>query len=78
MFRETTNLKNFVVLVSDASKAEMSRFGKNYMPILFNLYTTQTEVERDPKRMAVLETAKVYLQITDKKVGRWAVGTCVL
>ena len=62
------NAELFVIPSSDASREVMARFAKNYIPIFFNLYTAKPEADRDPKRMAVLETAKVYFQIADPKV----------
>lgn len=35
------------------------------MPILFNLYTTEITLEKDPVRQSLLDTIKTYLQITD-------------
>ncbi|CAH1783394.1 unnamed protein product, partial [Owenia fusiformis] len=49
---------------NDACAEEIGRFAKNFLPILFNMYTTNTEVEKDPKRMAARETIKVYLSVT--------------
>ncbi|KAG9341086.1 hypothetical protein JZ751_019840 [Albula glossodonta] len=54
---------------TEAEKAEVGRFAKNFLPILFNVYSTQpAEGEKDPSRMAVLETIKVYLTITDQQM----------
>ena len=53
---------------SDEDKAAMSQFAKNYMPILFNLFTSNPDNPRDSRRLAVLETIKVYLTITESKV----------
>ncbi|KAF5307989.1 hypothetical protein FQR65_LT06557 [Abscondita terminalis] len=44
---------------------ELSRFDKNYLPILFNLYTTKAkDGEEEGHRLAALETIKVYLTIS--------------
>uniref|UniRef100_A0A646QJB6 RRP12-like protein n=1 Tax=Hemiscolopendra marginata TaxID=943146 RepID=A0A646QJB6_9MYRI len=52
-------------LENDGNKAELKRFAKNYVPILFNLYTIEPEGNKENyERLAVLETLKVYLQIT--------------
>ena len=48
----------------EESKKVMSLFAKNFIPLLFNLYTSDPEAERDPKRMAVLDTAKFYFQVS--------------
>jgi ribosomal RNA-processing protein 12 len=54
---------------NEENKKELAKFAKNYLPILFNLYTTEsTENRRDPAKLAALETVKIYLQITDKEV----------
>lgn len=49
------------------SKNELSLYAKNYLPILFNLYTAE-EKEGDPDKLPILETIRVYLTITDPKV----------
>ena len=53
--------------LSDASKEELSQYSKNYLPILFNLYTAEDN-EGDADKLAILETIRVYLSITDHKV----------
>ncbi|KAL3864637.1 hypothetical protein ACJMK2_006302, partial [Sinanodonta woodiana] len=55
-------------LENDEAKMELARFAKNFLPIFFNLYTTDPEKEKDPTRLAVLETTKCYLQIADKEL----------
>ncbi|XP_064631172.1 RRP12-like protein isoform X2 [Lineus longissimus] len=56
-------------LENEENKKELARFAKNYLPILFNLYTTEsTENTHDPARPAALETIKIYLQIADKEL----------
>ncbi|CAH1115005.1 unnamed protein product, partial [Psylliodes chrysocephalus] len=43
---------------------EMSRFDKNYLPILFNLYTTKPiGTDEEGQRLAALDTTKLYLSI---------------
>ena len=59
----------YVVLFSENCRSEVSRFGKNFVPILLNLFTADPESERDSTRLAVLETLKTYLQIVDTPVG---------
>lgn len=45
---------------------ELSRFAKNYLPILFNLYTTKSNnSEENSQRLAAFETIKIYLSIAD-------------
>ncbi len=50
----------------------LARFAKNYLPLLFNIYTGDMEKSKatgkDTRKLAVLETAKCYLQISDKQV----------
>ncbi|BFY98332.1 hypothetical protein BsWGS_01372 [Bradybaena similaris] len=53
-------------LESDSDKAEIGRFAKNYLPILFNLFTTQSTNEG--MHLAVLETVKKYLLVADSKL----------
>ena len=53
--------------LSDASKKKLSQYSKNYLPILFNLYTAEDN-EGDADKLAILETVRVYLSITDHKV----------
>lgn len=57
----------FCLSLSAESKNELSLYAKNYLPILFNLYTAE-EKEGDPDRLPILETVRVYLSITDHKV----------
>ncbi|XP_048865791.1 RRP12-like protein isoform X2 [Brienomyrus brachyistius] len=52
---------------TEEEKAEVTRFAKNFLPILFNVYSQQPSPgETAPPRMAVLETIKVFLTITDQ------------
>lgn len=46
---------------------ELSSYAKNYLPILFNLYTAE-EKDGDPDKLPILETVRVYLSITDSKL----------
>uniref|UniRef100_A0A3Q2Q955 Ribosomal RNA processing 12 homolog n=1 Tax=Fundulus heteroclitus TaxID=8078 RepID=A0A3Q2Q955_FUNHE len=51
---------------STEERAELGRFSKNFLPILFNVYSQQpAEGESGTYRMAVLDTIKVYLTVTD-------------
>ncbi|KAK6738869.1 hypothetical protein RB195_020767 [Necator americanus] len=45
-------------------------YAKNFMPLLFNLYTTNTEAEVDDKgiKMAVLETIRSYAEVAPKEL----------
>ncbi|KAG8193001.1 hypothetical protein JTE90_028121 [Oedothorax gibbosus] len=59
----TKNLENA------ENREELAKYAKNYLPIFFNLYTTQTkDKEEENTRLAVYSTLKVYLQITDKEL----------
>lgn len=41
---------------------ELSKFAKNYLPILFNLYTTKPHgTDEEGERLAAFETIKVML-----------------
>ncbi|TRZ03628.1 hypothetical protein DNTS_008598 [Danionella cerebrum] len=52
---------------TEEEKAELSRFSKNFLPILFNVYSQQPKPgEMTSARMAVLDTIRVYLTITDQ------------
>jgi hypothetical protein len=62
------------VLLPEADRAEVSRFAKNFLPILFNLYGQPVAAgEAAAPRRAVLETIKTYLTITEAQVsaGPW-------
>ncbi|XP_052773393.1 RRP12-like protein [Mya arenaria] len=54
-------------LSSEEARNELCRFSKNFLPILFNQYTTDPTTEKDMSKLAVLETVKCYLQVTDKE-----------
>ena len=60
---------------AEEEKAEVGRFSKNFLPILFNVYGQQPAAgESATYRMAVLDTIKVYLTVTEIDVSRarWA------
>jgi hypothetical protein len=46
----------------------MSRYAKNYLPIMFNLYTTEIRLEKDPARQSLIDTIKCYMKIADKNL----------
>uniref|UniRef100_A0A3P8ZUF6 Uncharacterized protein n=1 Tax=Esox lucius TaxID=8010 RepID=A0A3P8ZUF6_ESOLU len=53
----------------NTEKAEVGRFAKNFLPILFNVYSQQPAPgDSAPYRMAVLDTIKVYLSVTDQQM----------
>lgn len=46
--------------------AELARFAKNYLPILFNLYTTKPSgTDDEGARLAAFDTIKTYMTITN-------------
>uniref|UniRef100_A0A8D2DDX0 Ribosomal RNA processing 12 homolog n=1 Tax=Sciurus vulgaris TaxID=55149 RepID=A0A8D2DDX0_SCIVU len=54
---------------AEADRAEVSRFAKNFLPILFNLYGQPVAAEDTPApRRSVLETIKTYLTITESQL----------
>ncbi|GIY53891.1 RRP12-like protein [Caerostris extrusa] len=56
-----------LLIKNEEHKGEMSKYAKNYIPILFNLYLTETKNKEEEKiRLAVYETCKLYIQIADR------------
>uniref|UniRef100_A0A452R2D9 Ribosomal RNA processing 12 homolog n=1 Tax=Ursus americanus TaxID=9643 RepID=A0A452R2D9_URSAM len=54
---------------AETDRVEVSRFAKNFLPILFNLYGQPVAAGDTPApRRAVLETVKTYLTITDPQL----------
>uniref|UniRef100_A0A3Q3K3T3 Uncharacterized protein n=1 Tax=Monopterus albus TaxID=43700 RepID=A0A3Q3K3T3_MONAL len=54
---------------TEEEKAEVGRFSKNFLPILFNIYSQQPAAgDSGTYRMAVLDTIKVYLTITETQM----------
>ncbi|KAM3606495.1 uncharacterized protein V6R79_017417 [Siganus canaliculatus] len=54
---------------TEEEKAEVGRFSKNFLPILFNVYSQQPAAgEPGTNRMAVLDTIKVYLTVTETEM----------
>lgn len=54
-------------LITDDDKKELSSYAKNYLPILFNLYTVEDK-DGGPDKLPILETVRAYLTVTDMKV----------
>lgn len=54
--------------LTDKDKAAVSQFAKNYLPIFFNLFTMDPDNPHDGRRLATLETIKVYMSIADTQV----------
>ena len=46
----------------------MSKYAKNYLPIMFNIYTTELRSEKDPIRQSLIDTIKFFLYITDSEL----------
>uniref|UniRef100_A0A7N8XT35 Ribosomal RNA processing 12 homolog n=1 Tax=Mastacembelus armatus TaxID=205130 RepID=A0A7N8XT35_9TELE len=64
-------LRTLINKSCSTEKAEMGRFSKNFLPILFNVYSQQPAAgEPSTFRMAVLDTIKVYLTVTETQVKR--------
>lgn len=64
------SLLSHVYIFAEESKLEVSKFSKNFLPILFNLFTAETDNSKDPVKLAVLETIKCYLQVTEPNVSQ--------
>ena len=64
----------FCIFVIEENIKELARFAKNYLPILFNIYTA-CEEKNDSVSLPILQTLKCYLQITDQQV-RIYLGPC--
>ncbi len=52
----------------DENKILMSKYAKNYLPIMFNIYTTEVRSEKDPIRQSLIDTIKFFLYITDSEL----------
>lgn len=66
------NNKFCLSFAAEEEKAEVGRFAKNFLPILFNVHTQQLAPgESDPSRLAVIDTIRAYLTITDPKVAHF-------
>uniref|UniRef100_A0AAY4CAJ6 RRP12-like protein n=1 Tax=Denticeps clupeoides TaxID=299321 RepID=A0AAY4CAJ6_9TELE len=53
---------------TEEAKAEVGRFAKNFLPILFNVYSQKPTPGDSGTRMAILDTIRVYLSITEPKM----------
>ena len=70
MFRQRCvgfTIFSIYLFLTEENIKELSRFSKNYLPILFNIYTS-CEEKNDSVSLPILQTLKCYLQITDQKV----------
>ncbi|XP_046687227.1 RRP12-like protein, partial [Homalodisca vitripennis] len=66
-------LRHLVTYARDNNRtqdvSELARFAKNYLPILFNLYTTPVKgSDEEGIRLATLETVKVYLSVSPSEL----------
>ncbi|RUS76379.1 hypothetical protein EGW08_015859 [Elysia chlorotica] len=52
---------------NETDKAEVGRFAKNFLPILFNQFTAEGQIDVGT-RLAVLETTKRYFQVSSKEL----------
>ncbi|XP_048362430.1 RRP12-like protein isoform X1 [Sphaerodactylus townsendi] len=54
---------------TDAERAEVGRFAKNFLPILFNAYSQQDAATESPvQRRSVLDTIRAYLTVTETQM----------
>lgn len=73
-------LRNLITSCNDQQDREtIGRFAKNYLPILFNLYTktpsadvsgmkkASSDKAKSPDRLAALETIRLYLRLAEEK-----------
>lgn len=75
--RSSAPFMQTLVLLPEADRAEVSRFAKNFLPILFNLYGQPVADGDTPApRRAMLETIKTYLTITEPQVSWWEGEEC--
>uniref|UniRef100_A0A665UWM2 Uncharacterized protein n=1 Tax=Echeneis naucrates TaxID=173247 RepID=A0A665UWM2_ECHNA len=62
-------LRTIINKSCSTEKTEVGRFSKNFLPILFNVYSQQPAAgESGTYRMAVLDTIKVYLTVTETQM----------
>ncbi|XP_060624215.2 RRP12-like protein [Anolis sagrei] len=54
---------------TEAERAEVGRFAKNFLPILFNVYSQEDNAKESPvNRRAVLDTIRAYLTVTESQM----------
>ena len=53
---------------SDKDAEELKKYSKNYLPILFNLFLSESESGNESVSLPALQTIKAYIRITDTKV----------
>jgi ribosomal RNA-processing protein 12 len=53
----------------DKVRAEIARYAKNYIPLLFNLFTTKSKTDlEESQRESVYQTVIYYLQVADAQL----------
>nr|SVE84079.1 EOG090X00E0 [Daphnia pulex] len=53
----------------DKIRVEVARYAKNYIPLLFNLFTTKSTTDEDEsQRESVFQTTTYYLQVADTEL----------
>lgn len=75
-----TSLRNLIVhsCSGEDARATVSRFAKNFLPILFNLYTNFSSVGADSgQRNAAFQTISTYIVITDGSLVETLVNRCL-
>lgn len=59
------SLRTLVNRNTDENRALMAKYAKNYLPIMFNIYTTEIRLDKDPIRQALIDTVRCFLKVTD-------------
>ncbi|XP_076363846.1 RRP12-like protein isoform X2 [Tachypleus tridentatus] len=68
-------LKNLEI---EVNRNELARYAKNFLPIMLNLFTSELKDNEESIRLAVYETIKVYLQISDRELCSSLFDKCLL
>ena len=58
-------LRTLINRTNEEDKALVGKYAKNYLSIMFNIYTTEMKLDKDPMRQSLLDTIKSYLKIAD-------------
>jgi hypothetical protein len=62
----------------EIDQQEIGKYAKNYLPLLFNLYTSEKwNSSRDSIRQSLFETIKRYLTITDRALCQTFFDKCL-
>eukprot|EP00794_Sanderia_malayensis_P014945 gene14945-16486_t len=62
------SLRTLMLRSSDTDVEEVGKYSKNYLPILFNLYTQDVDDNESTPSLSTLETIKLFLNLADKKL----------